>query len=122
PIDPSSIDAIVITHAHIDHTGYLPKIVQQGFNGPVYCTDATASLMEILLLDSAKLQEEEAEWARKQGYSKHVPPLPLYTTEDAQRALTLLHSYHFDEEVVVNNKVTVKFHNAGHILGAAIVE
>ena len=122
PIDPSSIDAIVITHAHIDHTGYLPKIVQQGFQGPVYCTDATAHLMEILLLDSAKLQEEEAEWARKKGYSKHDPPLPLYNTEDAQKALKLLRPYHFDEEVFLHEKVRIKFHNAGHILGAAIVE
>ena len=122
PVDPSTIDAVVITHAHIDHTGYLPKLVQQGFHGPVYCTDATARLMEILLADSAKLQEEEAEWARKKGYSKHNPPLPLYTTTDAKEAIGMLRPFHFDEEVTVSDKVAVKFHNAGHILGAAIVE
>lgn len=122
PIDSSSIDAVVITHAHIDHTGYLPKLVQQGFHGPVYCTDATARLMEILLLDSAKLQEEEAEWARKKGYSKHDPPLPLYTLEDAKKAIGMLHPYPFEAEVILTDTVVVKFHNAGHILGAAIVE
>jgi len=122
PVDPSTIDAVVITHAHIDHTGYLPKLVQRGFQGPVYCTDATAGLMEVLLLDSAKLQEEEAEWARKKGYSKHDPPLPLYTTENARKALKMLHPYPFDEEVRLHEKITVTFHNAGHILGAAIVK
>ena len=70
PVDSSSIDAIVITHAHIDHTGYLPRLVKEGFEGPIYCTAATMELMKILLLDSAKLQEEEARWAKKKGYSK----------------------------------------------------
>src|SRR5688572_4203040 len=78
PVDVSSIDAVVITHAHIDHTGYLPKLVKEGFKGPIYCTRPTADLIEIMLLDSAKLQEEEALFAFKKGYSKHPNPQPLY--------------------------------------------
>src|SRR5690606_35226314 len=82
PIDPATINAVIISHAHIDHTGYLPKLVKEGFSGPIYCTKPTADLMEIMLLDSAKLQEEEAEYARKKGYSKHANPEPLYKEED----------------------------------------
>ncbi|HEY0769638.1 MAG TPA: MBL fold metallo-hydrolase, partial [Sphingobacteriaceae bacterium] len=83
PVDAESINAVIISHAHIDHTGYLPKLVKEGFNGPIYCTRPTADLMEIMLLDSAKLQEEEASYAATKGYSKHSNPLPLYTANDA---------------------------------------
>ena len=122
PIDPTEIDAIIITHAHIDHTGYLPKIVKEGFKGAIYCTEATESLMKIMLLDSAKLQEEEAEWARKKGYSKHASPQPLYGVEDATRALNQLKSFHYESSVAITDSISVQFHNAAHILGSSFIE
>jgi len=122
PVDPSSIDAVVITHAHIDHTGYLPKLVKEGFEGPIYCTEATKELMKILLLDSAKLQEEEARWAKKKGYSRHEDPKALYHTEDAEKVFPLIRTTTYDGELNIHPKVAVKFRNAGHILGAASVE
>ena len=84
PISPKKIEAVVLTHAHLDHSGYLPRLVKEGFSGKVFCTAATADLVKLLLLDSAKLMEEEAAYARKKGYSKHQNPSPLYTTEDAE--------------------------------------
>jgi len=122
PIDPASIDAIVISHAHIDHTGYLPRIVKEGFKGPIYCTHPTADLMEIMLLDSAKLQEEEALYAIQKGYSKHKDPKPLYTTEDASHVFPMLHPYHFNERIKLNDQVEIVFRDAGHLLGAAVTE
>lgn len=122
PIEAASIDAVVISHAHIDHTGYLPRLVKEGFAGPVYCTAATAELMEIMLLDSAKLQEEEAAYARKKGYSKHAKPEPLYTEEDARASFALLKGYHYHEEIPINENVKIVFHDAGHLLGSAITE
>jgi metallo-beta-lactamase family protein len=122
PMDVSQVEALVISHAHIDHIGYLPKLVKKGYDGPIYCTTATADLMRIMLLDSAKLQEEEAEWARKKGYSKHHPPKPLYTVEDAESTFRLFEPYEFDEDIYLKDNIRVKFHNAGHILGAAWVE
>jgi len=122
PIDPATIDAVIITHAHIDHTGYLPKLVKEGFTGKIYCTEATASLMELMLLDSAKLQEEEAEWAKKKGYSKHASPQPLYGIEEAKRALQQRISAHYESIISITDKISFQFHNAGHILGSAFVE
>ena len=122
PIDPVEIDAIVITHAHIDHTGYLPKLVKEGFEGPVYCTEATMELMKIMLLDSAKLQEEEARWAKKKGYSKHKDPKALYSAEDAEMVFQLIKITSYDSELNIHPKIGVKFRNAGHILGASSVE
>jgi len=90
PIPTNEIDAVVLTHAHLDHTGYLPRIVKQGFSGPIYCTEPTAELTKYILLDSAHLQEEEAKHANKHKTSKHNPAKPLYTTEDAESALELL--------------------------------
>ncbi len=87
PFNPKDIDAVLLTHAHIDHSGYLPLLVKNGFKGPVYCTSATRDLCEVLLLDSAKLQEEEAEYMNKHRFSKHKPALPLYTRDDAERSL-----------------------------------
>lgn len=84
---------MIISHAHIDHTGYLPKLVKEEFKWHIYCTNPTADLMEIMLLDSAKLQEEEAAYAFAKGYSKHANPLPLYTTGDAQQVFPLLKRY-----------------------------
>ena len=121
PLDPASIDAVIITHAHIDHSGYLPLLVKEGFAGPVYCTEATASLLEILLKDAAKLQEEEAEFARKKGYSKHNPPQPLFTTKDAELALNLLEPYPYNKVTTISPVVQATFTDAGHILGSSIV-
>jgi metallo-beta-lactamase family protein len=84
PVEPSSIDAVMLTHAHIDHIGFLPAIVKHGFRGPIYCTKATARLAAILLPDTGHLQEEEARWANKKGYSKHKPAKPLFTEDDAK--------------------------------------
>src|SRR5215470_8299655 len=92
PIDPHSVDAIVLTHAHIDHTGYLPRFVNQGFRGVIYATSATVDLLRILLPDSAHLQEEEARFRNKHGLSKHTPALPLYTIDDADATIRLLHA------------------------------
>jgi metallo-beta-lactamase family protein len=122
PVDPSTIDVVVISHAHIDHTGYLPKLVKEGFTGPIYCTKPTADLMELMLLDSAKLQEEESSYAASQGYSKHEEPLPLYTTVDAQSVLPLVKAFGFGEEVSIHQRVKIVFSEAGHLLGAAITE
>ena len=122
PVDPSSIDAIIITHAHIDHSGYLPKLVKEGFDGPIYCTEASMELMKILLLDSAKLQEEEARWAKKKGYSRHEDPKALYHSEDVEKVFPLIRTTTYDGELNIHSKIAVKFRNAGHILGAASVE
>jgi metallo-beta-lactamase family protein len=122
PIDPAAIDVVVITHAHIDHIGYLPRLVKDGFSGKIICTDATADLMEIMLMDAAKLQEEEALFAFKRGYSKHSKPQPLFTTEDAKMVLLLVEPHVFKKDVSIAENVTVQFYNAGHILGSAFVE
>lgn len=122
PVDPASIDAVVISHAHIDHTGYLPKLVKDGFNGPIYCTKPSADLMEIMLLDSAKLQEEEAEYARKKGYSKHANPEALYGEKDARATFPLFQIHPYGERVFIHKNIEIVFHDAGHLLGSAITE
>lgn len=122
PLSPSEIDAVILTHAHIDHSGYLPKLVKEGFKGKIYCTTPTTELVKILLLDSGKLQEEEAQYAAKKGYSKHEKPQPLYSREDAEKVFPLFYSVDFEEEIKLTNDIKVSFYNAGHILGAAIVK
>lgn len=122
PVDVTTIDAVILSHAHIDHTGYLPRLVKEGYNGPVYCTRPTADLLELLLLDSAKLQEEEAAYAHAKGYSKHSNPQPLYNTKDAQQVFPLVKAYDFGEQINLNNRLHIVFHNASHLLGAAITE
>lgn len=122
PADPKSINAIVISHAHIDHSGYLPKLVRDGYNGPIYCTPPTAELMELLLLDSAKLQEEEAAFARKKGYSKHQDPKALYTVEDAKTTFPLFKTVDLDKKFSLHEGIDVVFREAGHLLGSAITE
>jgi metallo-beta-lactamase family protein len=122
PVDAGSISAVVISHAHIDHTGYLPRLVKEGFNGPVYCTRPTADLMELMLLDSAKLQEEEATFAYEKGYSKHANPQPLYRTHDAEAVLSLVSRHNFGERIKVSENIEIVYHDAGHLLGAAITE
>jgi metallo-beta-lactamase family protein len=119
PIDIGRLNGIVLTHAHIDHSGYLPRLVARGYRGPVYATTATCDLLKILLLDAGHLQEEEARYANKEGYSKHTPALPLYTVEDAERALRLLSPIRSGEEVQLGPGIRVSFSRTGHILGAA---
>jgi len=119
PVEASTIDAVVLTHAHLDHCGYLPRLVAQGFRGRIFCTPATRELCTIVLPDSAHLQEEEARHANKHGYSKHQPSLPLYTQADASRAVTLLQPVGYNRPVPVVPGVEVDFVNAGHLLGSA---
>jgi metallo-beta-lactamase family protein len=121
PVDPRSIDAVVLTHAHIDHCGYLPAFVRDGFAGPVYCSEHTAALAGIVLPDSGHLQEEEANYANRKGFSKHHPALPLYTEADARRSLESLTPLAFHDRHQVAADVTATLHPAGHILGSAIV-
>ncbi len=116
-----TLDAVVLTHAHIDHTGYLPRLVKLGYRGPIYATPPTIDLAEILLLDSAGLQEEDAEYANKKGFSRHSPALPLYTTEDAERVLRQLRPLNYEEWHDFQS-IRTRFHSAGHILGSAHVE
>lgn len=116
------IDAVVITHAHLDHTGYLPRLVAQGFRGPIYCTPATAALTQIILYDSAKIQEEDAEYANRKGYSKHKPALPLYTTQDVEKTLRFMRPLHQGKWVDAAQDVRLRLHNSGHILGSAFAE
>ncbi|MBI3183049.1 MAG: MBL fold metallo-hydrolase [Myxococcales bacterium] len=117
--DPKRIDAVVLTHAHIDHTGGLPRLAAQGFHGPIYCTPGTRDLLALLLPDSAQLQEEEARYANKRRYSRHSPALPLYTVEDAERALRMLESFSYGRAKEILPGIQVTFSRAGHILGSA---
>jgi len=121
PLRPRDIDRVVLSHAHLDHSGYLPALVRDGFRGPIVATEATRELCEILLRDSARLQEEEAEFANRHGYSKHKPALPLYTSEDAERALAQIVTKDFDEDFELGDGLSARFLRAGHLLGAAIV-
>jgi metallo-beta-lactamase family protein len=121
--DPQSLDAVVISHAHIDHTGLLPKLTAAGYRGPIFATDATCELMELMLLDSAFLQEKDAEWENKWRARMGKPPInPLYTTRDAEQALSQRRPMIYGESREVAKGVHATFHDAGHILGSAIVE
>lgn len=123
PVPPSSIDAIVLTHAHIDHAGALPLLVRDGFRGAVHCTPATRDLAQLLLPDSGRLQEEEARFANRRGYSKHAPNArPLYTESDAMAALPRLAPLPYATRREVAPGMAITFHRAGHILGSAMVE
>ena len=122
PHPPTEIDAVVLTHAHIDHSGYLPRLCKQGFEGPVYCTPPTRALLGVLLPDAAHINEEEARYANKKGYSKHKPALPLFRTADARAALKLLEAVAFDFWQELHPGVRFRYHRQGHILGAAAVE
>ncbi|MDZ4692841.1 MBL fold metallo-hydrolase [Terricaulis sp.] len=121
-VPPESIDAVVLTHAHLDHSGYLPKLVREGFRGTAHCTAATADLCNILLKDSAQIAEKDAAYANRKGFSKHTPALPLYTMRDAERALKHLKPIPFGSEFEIARDVGLKFRRAGHILGAATAE
>jgi len=121
PVDPASIDAVVLTHAHLDHSGYLPRLARDGFRGPVWASAATQALCGILLPDSARLLEEDAEHANRHSYSKHQPAEPLYTEAEAKQALRLFRRIGWDRQVEVAPAVTATFRQQGHILGAAAV-
>lgn len=121
PFNPRSIDAVLLTHAHIDHSGYIPKLVKAGFRGPIYCTEATFDLCKILLPDSGHLQEEDAESANRDGWTKHHPALPLYTEQDARDCLKYFRPLPFGETHVLYRDLNFTFHRAGHILGAAFI-
>jgi metallo-beta-lactamase family protein len=125
-VDPSTIDAVLLTHAHLDHCGLLPKLVREGFRGKIHCTTATAKISTIVLLDAAKIQVEDAEFKknrhkREKRKSKY-PEVPLYTIEDAEECLPLFAPVHYDEPVTVSKGVEVSFHDAGHILGASMIK
>jgi len=124
PLPPAArkTKAIVLTHAHIDHTAYLPRMVRQGFSGPVYCTPPTRQLLRVLLPDAAHLQEEEARYANKKGFSKHAPALPLFRLADARAALKLLETVPFDTWHELHPGIRFRYHRQGHILGAAGIE
>jgi len=122
PFDARSLDAVLITHAHIDHTGYLPRLVSKGFKGPIYCSKGTADLLKIMLPDAARLQEEEADFRNRHKITKHLPALPLYTEEDAHRTLELVHpGTNSGESIKIARGVEAEFRIAGHILGSSVV-
>ena len=112
----------MLTHAHIDHTGYLPLLVKNGFNGPIYCTQGTNDLCSILLPDSANLQEEDAKYANEHGYSKHTPALPLYTVQDAEKALSLFEPSPYNAEIQLNKGTYFQLIRSGHIIGSSFVK
>jgi metallo-beta-lactamase family protein len=121
-VDPGSLDAVLITHAHLDHTGYLPRLVKDGFSGPIVCTEGTAAVAEIILRDSAYLQERDAAFLNKHKASKHHPALPLYDSEDARRTLELFSTRPFGREFTLPDGPAVTFRRAGHILGASTID
>jgi metallo-beta-lactamase family protein len=122
PFPAKNLESVVLTHAHIDHSGYLPRLCRQGFRGTVYCTAPTLALLKVLLPDAAHIQEEEARYANRKGYSKHTPALPLFTMKDARAALKLLRPVFFDTWQELHPGVRFRYHRQGHILGAAAVE
>ncbi|MEK0154951.1 MBL fold metallo-hydrolase [Arthrobacter oryzae] len=119
PVQPRSIDAVLLSHAHLDHTGYVPALVRDGFTGPVYATEGTTELCTLLLPDSGHLQEEEAKYAYEHGSSRHSPPVPLYTAADAVRSLDSFRAQGFDTPLELGGGISATFVPAGHILGAA---
>lgn len=122
PIDVSKIDLVLLTHGHLDHTGYLPRLLKEGFKGKIVGTAPTLAITRIILLDSAKIHEEEAEQANKEGYSKHNPALPLYTVKDAERTIDLFQSKEKDQWISLTQHIRYKFRYNGHIIGATFIE
>jgi metallo-beta-lactamase family protein len=122
PVPPDSLSAVILTHAHIDHTGFLPRLVRNGFAGPTFATPPTRRLLHAVLPDAAKLQEEEARFANKVGSTKHTPALPLFSERDAHQALGTLRSAPFGQKTTLQPGIEFRYHRQGHILGAAAVE
>lgn len=121
PINPEEIDYVLLTHAHIDHSGYIPLLIKNGFRGKILCTGATKDLCSILLPDSGHLQEEDARYANRKGYSKHHPALPLYTQQEAQDSLNYFQVVSFEEGVQIAKNLYATFYYGGHILGASFI-
>ena len=121
-VKPSTVDHVLLTHAHIDHSGMLPALVREGFNGKIWTTPVTAELCEISLLDAAHLQEEDARFANKMKFSKHEPALPLFTKEDAERVVPHLRPIDYNQEAGLSDGTQIQFRDAGHILGSATIE
>jgi metallo-beta-lactamase family protein len=121
PVEPRTLAAVLLSHAHIDHSGYLPRLARDGFAGPIFCSPGTADLLRIMLPDAARLQEEEAEYRNRRGVTQHRPALPLFTTEDAERTLGLVRPVPFETRFVPAPGVEASFRMSGHILGASIV-
>jgi metallo-beta-lactamase family protein len=122
PIPPSEIDRVVLTHAHLDHTGYLPRLVKQGFTGKIHSTWSTFDLCSIMLKDSGHIQEEDARWANKKKFSKHAPALPLYTVKDAENSLKYFEPVFYGTNLFFTDSLRIKFKDAGHILGSALID
>lgn len=118
----SSFEAVFLTHAHIDHCGYLPRLVNQGFNGPIICTAATAALVRVLLTDSAHLQEEDAQYANEKGYSNHRPARPLYTIEDVGRTLRLIETVERDQWIEISPGLSYRLLRSGHLIGSSFIQ
>jgi len=121
PIPPKTLDAVVLTHAHLDHTGYLPRLTSQGYKGRIFCTPGTKDLCQLVLPDAGRIQEEDARQANRHGYSKHHPALPLFAESDALRALTYLQPLGYERPIDVAPGVSIEFHPAGHLLGSAFI-
>lgn len=122
PYRPEELDAVVLTHAHLDHTGLLPRLVAKGYRGPLYCSRPSRALIRLLLEDAGEIQEEQARYARKKGYSRHAEPEPLFTRADAKETLGLLDALDFDRLHEILPGIHVRLRRAGHLLGAATVE
>ena len=122
PEKPASFDWCVLTHAHLDHTGYLPRLVRDGFHGPIYADAATIELCNLLLPDSAHIMEEDAQNAQRGGYTKHNPPLPLYTPAEVQPVLNAFREIPRSDPFTISPQFTVRPHDAGHILGSSSLE
>ncbi len=122
PIDVSKIDMVLLTHGHLDHTGYLPRLLKEGFRGKILGTAPTLAIARIILLDSAKIHEEEADQANKEGYSKHDPALPFYTVKDAERTISLFQSMEKEEWITLSEHIRLKYQYNGHIIGATYIE
>jgi metallo-beta-lactamase family protein len=126
PVEPSEIDSVVLTHAHLDHCGYLPKLVKEGFNGKIFCTPPTSEIAQIALLDSGKIQEEDAEKKKRRHQKERrrgpYPEIPLYTIEDAKNVITHFETFPYEELVQIAPDMKIIFHDAGHILGASMIE
>lgn len=122
PFDPEKLSAVILSHAHLDHSGYLPVLYKNKYHHKTHCTHGTAELIRILLKDSAKIQEEDARYANKKGFSKHKPALPLYTSQDVLRTLKHVTRHPFKKMFKLSHEIEARFHYAGHILGASIVE
>ena len=122
PVPSHEIDAVVISHAHLDHCGWLPRLVRRGYSGPIYCSPCTALVAAIVLRDAAHLQEEDADFASARGYSKHHPPLPLFDTADAEKTISLFRDLEHGAAAQLTRDMSVRAHRAGHILGSSTLE